>query len=42
MVGMPLWWVLIFFAIVLLAKWIFSGSVGRGERTSPDRSLESL
>ena len=42
MVGMLLWWVLIILGIVLLTKWIFSGSAGRGERGSPDRSFEIL
>ena len=42
MLGMLLWWVLIILGIVLLAKWIFSGSAGRSERASPARALDIL
>ncbi len=42
MIGMLLWWVLIILGIVLLAKWIFGGPSGRGERESRDRALDIL
>ena len=40
MIGMLLWWALIILGIVLLAKWIFGGSAGRGGHESRDRSLD--
>ena len=42
MISMLLWWVLIILGIVLLAKWIVSGSPGRTEHGSRDRSLDIL
>ncbi len=42
MVGMLLWWVLIVLGIVLLAKWVFSGSPGRHHREAAGRALEIL
>lgn len=42
MVGMLLWWVLIVFAIALLAKWIFGGRGRDREGGSSSRALEIL
>jgi len=42
MIGMLLWWVLIILGIVLLARWIFSGSPGRGGDWSRGRALDML
>ena len=42
MIGMLLWCVLIILGIVLLARWIFSGSPGGGSNESRGRALDIL
>ena len=41
-IGMVLWWILIVLGIVLLARWLLSGSPGRGGHASTGRALEIL
>jgi putative membrane protein len=41
-IGMVLWWILIILGIVLLARWLLSGSPGRGGNAPTGRALEVL
>ncbi|MFZ1910646.1 MAG: SHOCT domain-containing protein [Burkholderiales bacterium] len=41
-IGMVLWWILIVLGIVLLARWLLSGSPRRGEQGSTGRALDIL
>lgn len=41
-IGMVLWWILIVLGIVLLARWLLSGSPKRGRHVSGDRALVIL
>ncbi len=41
-IGMVLWWILIVLGIVLLTRWLLSGSPRRGEQGSTGHALEIL
>ncbi len=41
-IGMVLWWILIILGIVLLARWLLSGSPGRGGHAPTGHALEVL
>ena len=41
-IGMVLWWILIILGIVLLAKWLLSGSPRRGDHGTAGRALDIL